>query len=268
MLVIEKYIRKGMCDCCIGSVPKRGPLHGKKKMEKWLKKDTKVKYVYKADIHHFFQNVDVSILKQLLRRDFKDPYLLALLDYILDRGSRNTGKGLPIGYYTSQWLSNYYLENLDHFILEKMRVRHYERYVDDIVILDSSKRRLRNVNLFIRDFLSRMKLNLKGNWQIFKKNSRPLDFLGFRFYEKYVTLRKRIIIHMFRVVRRFARQRVKMIRTARSLLSLSGWLKHIDNGYLLYQKCIKPIAPLGLAKKVVSIRDKAWNKLQLANQPV
>lgn len=256
ILVIEKYIRKGMCDCCIGSVPKRGPVHGKKKVEKWLKNDKRIKYIDKADIHHFFNNIDVNVMKLLLRRDFKDPHLLEVLDYILDKGSRFTGKGLPIGYYTSQWLSNYYLEHVDHVILDQLRPLHYIRYVDDIVIFESNKRKLRKIHNRLSELLLDLKLNIKGNWQIFRKHSRALDFLGFRFFKKYTTLRKRLLQHILKVAARFSRQRKKAIRTARSLASLYGWFKHIDNGFLFYDKCLKAKAPIGLISFIISKYDK------------
>ena len=257
VLVIEKTIRKGMCDCCVGSVPKRGPLVGKKRVEKWLKRDKKIKYIEKLDIRHFFQNVDVEVMKKQFRRKIKDPVLLSVLDEILDRGSRNTGKGLPIGYYTSQWFSNFCLERLDHVILEECTPRHYIRYVDDIVIMDSNKRKLREIKNRIDKELETIGLSLKDNWQIFKKHSRPLDFLGYRFYDGYVLLRKRILIHMFRLARRFHKQHKKAVQTARALMSLLGWLKHVDNGPALYEKSIKELAPTGLLKAVISNYDKA-----------
>ena len=264
VLVIEKHIRRGMCDCCIGSVPKRGPLMGKKRVEKWLKKDKKIKYIEKLDIRHFFQNVNVESMKQQFRRKFKDPILLSVLDEILDRGSRGTGKGLPIGYYTSQWFSNFCLERLDHVILEECSPMHYIRYVDDIVIMDSNKRKLRAIKNRIVEELNKIGLELKGNWQIFKKYSRPLDFLGYRFYNGYVFLRKRILIHIFRLARRFHKQHKKAIQTARALMSLLGWLRHVDNGPALYEKSIRELAPTGLLKDIISNDDKHRRKVPAA----
>lgn len=257
ILVIEKYLRKGMCDCCIGSVPKRGPIVGMKTVRKWLEKDKKIKHIEKADVYHFFQSINVEKMKELLRRDFKDETLLGVLNYILDKGSRFTGKGLPIGYYTSQWLSNYYLESLDHEILEKGKPRHYIRYVDDIVIFESSKRKLRRIHELMEGKLAELSLRIKKNWQIFKKWTRALDFLGFRFYESYITLRKRIILHTARLVRKFAKQRKKHIRTCRAIVSLYGRFVHIDNGQAIYRNCFSDKAPIGYIKLIISKYDKA-----------
>ena len=42
--------------------------------------------------------------------------------------------GIPLGFYTSQWLSNWYLQGLDHFIKEQLCAVHYMRYMDDMVV--------------------------------------------------------------------------------------------------------------------------------------
>ena len=75
--------------------------------------------------------------------------------------------GLPIGNYTSQWFANFYLQDLDHFIKEKLNVTHYVRYVDDIVILGGNKKVLHQVNLKIEEFLQEKNLTIKKNWQVF-----------------------------------------------------------------------------------------------------
>ena len=43
-------------------------------------------------------------------------------------------KGIPIGNYTSQFFANIYLNELDHFVKEKLRVRFYLRYMDGATV--------------------------------------------------------------------------------------------------------------------------------------
>lgn len=43
-------------------------------------------------------------------------------------------KGVPLGYFTSQWFGNFYLKALDHYIKEELHAEHYMRYMDDMVI--------------------------------------------------------------------------------------------------------------------------------------
>ena len=94
---------QGMYEFSCGSVPERGAHYGKKYIERWIRTDTKnCKYVLKMDIRHFFESVDHDVLKAWLEKKIRDKRMLHILNLIID-GSE---QGLPLGFYTSQWLSN------------------------------------------------------------------------------------------------------------------------------------------------------------------
>jgi hypothetical protein len=42
-------------------------------------------------------------------------------------------RGIPIGNQTSQFFANVYLDPLDHFVKERLRIKGYVRYVDDFL---------------------------------------------------------------------------------------------------------------------------------------
>ncbi|MBS1340456.1 MAG: RNA-directed DNA polymerase [Clostridia bacterium] len=81
------------------------------------------------------------------------------------------------GNYTSQWFANYYLQNLDHFIKEKLKTPYYIRYMDDMLVFHRNKKELRKIKIEIEEFLKSEHLRLKENWQLFKVDSRPIDFI-------------------------------------------------------------------------------------------
>jgi len=64
---------------------------------------------------------------------------------------------MPIGNLTSQLFANLYLDPLDHFVKETLRVRHYLRYMDDFVLLldgrDEARMRLAQVEAFLGERL-------------------------------------------------------------------------------------------------------------------
>ncbi len=65
-------------------IKKRG-IHGAMRNVKIALKDTEnTKYCLKLDIRKFYPSINHNILKQLLRRKFKDKDLLSLLDEIID----------------------------------------------------------------------------------------------------------------------------------------------------------------------------------------
>jgi RNA-directed DNA polymerase len=129
--VLKPIIMRGMYEHSYASIPKRGIHKGKKTIEKWIRHDPKnCRYVLKLDIHHFFDSISHDVIETLLRTYIRDDQLLALIFRILD----TTSSGLPLGFYTSQWLANWLLQSLDHFIKECLHATHYIRYMDDIVI--------------------------------------------------------------------------------------------------------------------------------------
>ena len=112
-------------------------------------------YFLKCDIKKFFESIDHKVLKELMRKKFKDKRLLNLLDLIIDHSVPGyaRGKGLPIGNLTSQDFANYYLSGLDRFIKEELQVKGYVRYMDDFIIFEKEKTVLREILIKICYFL-------------------------------------------------------------------------------------------------------------------
>jgi len=188
---------------------------------KALKDVPGTQYCLKLDITKFYPNVDHWTLKTLLQRKIKDKDLLWLLFEIID-----SAPGLPIGNYLSQYLANYYLTYFDHWIKENKVVRHYFRYADDIVILAPDKATLHAILADIKHYLkTNLKLQVKGNYQIFPVQSRGIDFVGYVFYHTHTRLRKTI-------KQRFARM-VARRKNPASVASYKGWAKHCNSNHLI-----------------------------------
>lgn len=74
---------------------------------------------------------------------------------------------------------------------------------------------------------------MKGNWQVFPLKVRPLDYVGYRFYRDYTTMRRKNFLRFTRQCRKVRKkierhQRVAY-RTASGLLSRIGQLKHCNS---------------------------------------
>jgi len=178
-------------------------------------------YCLKLDIKKFYPNVDHSILKMMLARKIKDYDLLWLLYEIID-----SADGLPIGNYLSQYLANFYLAYFDHWLKEVKKVKYYFRYADDLVILSGNKSELHGLCHDINDYLLKnLKLELKGNYQVFPVAARGIDVLGYVFFHTHILLRKRI-------KQNFARMLVRRKNNA-SVASYVGWAKHCNSHNLL-----------------------------------
>lgn len=255
--VLQPYFMSWIYKYNCGSVPGRGGLGAKRYVDK-VHKMYNPKYTLKLDIKKFFPSVNHEKLISLFHRRFKDSRLLTLIEKIIING----GDGLPIGYYTSQWFSNFYLCEVDRYIKETLKVKYYVRYVDDIVMWGDNKRKLRRAFEALQLFLnSEYKLSIKGNWQLWKTFSRPLDFVGYRFYQNYTHLRKKIFYRLIRAVRHINSHGL-IISRARHINSLIGWVKRI-NFKNYYLNNIFPIISKHSIVTYISNYDKSINnKLQ------
>ncbi len=202
--VLMPIFMKGMYEYSCGSIPKRGASYGKRYLERWIRNNTKKrKYVLKMDIHHYFDSVDHDVIKAKIRNKFHDERLVRLLFAIIDGHEDSPGRGIPIGYYTSQWISNWILQDLDHYIKEVLKAPCYIRYMDDMVILGPNKRELHKMKDAVERYLrDEMNLKLKRNWQVYRfdyvkrdgtRIGRDIDFMGFRFFSDKTTMRKRAL---------------------------------------------------------------------------
>lgn len=263
--VLKPIFMKGMYQHSYASLPKRGAHAGKKVIEKWIRNDGKnCKYCLKMDIRHFFDSVPHDILKERIVKIIHDEKILKILLDIVDV----TETGLPLGFYTSQWLSNWYLTPLDHYIKQKLKARHYMRYMDDMVIFDSNKRKLHRIRKGIDEYLRKeLGLELKDDWQVFrfsyikngKEYGRDLDYMGFRFHRNRTTLRRSIMLKASRKAKRISKKEKPSIYEARQMLSYLGWVNTTDT-YGFYLKHIKPHVEFQKLKRRLSIAARRKKK--------
>lgn len=227
-----------------------------------LSDEENTRYCYKIDLHRYYQSINHEVLKQKFRKVFKDPELLWLLDEIVDSINTATEEdlielslsgeievdpntGIPIGNYMSQYSGNFYLSSFDHWVKEELHVKHYYRYMDDVVIFASSKEELheihRKVTAYTRDYLH---LNIKGNYQIFPTKVRGVDFVGYRFFGEYTLLRKSTAINFKRKMRACRKKMENNIPPTYSewcsFNSYKGWLGNCDS-YRLFKKYMEPL---------------------------
>ena len=114
---------------------KRGMHKASMDVQKAMKHCTKIwneYYILKMDIRKYFQNINKDILMNILRKKVKEEKLERLLEKIVYSNSGT--KGIPIGNYTSQIFANIYLNEIDQYIKQKLKVKYYFRYMDDSVL--------------------------------------------------------------------------------------------------------------------------------------
>lgn len=298
--VIEPIIIHHLISDTYSAIPNRGIHLGLGKVQRAMREDIPgCQYCLKLDAKHFYQSINHEILKDKFRRLFKDPDLLWFIDEVIDsietatpedrerlknlkpldeetltryiRGRTETpeerkiryeqsGIGLPIGNYFSQYGGNYYFSEFDHYMKEVLRVKHYFRYMDDIVIFGESKEYLHwlcgEIDTY---FQTKMRITLKNNYQIFPTYVRGVDYLGYRSFLNFTLLRKSTCLSYKRKMRAMKKKLDNGIELSYSdycaFNSYAGWLKPC-NHYRLYHKYGKPLEMAVHAYYITHIQSK------------
>lgn len=163
------------------------------------------RYVLKCDIRKFFPSTDHRILERENARKIKCEGTMWLVRAILEGSNPQEPvnhyfpgddlfapferrRGLPIGNLTSQFFGNVYLDGFDHFAKEELRCRRYVRYVDDFLVFDDSKERLREVRARMEERLAALRLRLHEDKTVVGASAQGVNFLGFRLYPTHRTL--------------------------------------------------------------------------------
>ncbi len=209
----------------------------------------KNRYVLKCDIKKYFPSIDHDILKAMFRRKIRDVQTLWLMNLIVDGSNAqeqvleyfegddlltplNRKRGIPIGNLTSQFFANIYLNGFDHFVKEDLRCRHYIRYVDDFVVLDSAKERLHQVKAEMERYLAKLRLKLHSyKCQIFPVKA-GTDFLGYQIFPSHRRLRKSSVTRARRRFKRLQKDystgKISQHDVNQSVQSWLGHVRHAD----------------------------------------
>ena len=118
-----------------------------------------------------------------------------------------SGKGLPIGNMTSQILAIFYLNELDHFIKEKLKCKYYIRYMDDGLLLSNNKKYLRFCLKEIEKIIKKYKLKLNNKTKILNVSIEGIENLGYRFY-----LKNKLILKVRNNTKKRFKNKLKLIK--------------------------------------------------------
>ena len=135
----------------------------------------------------YFDSISHDELAALLATKFKDKTLLNLFDRLLASYCVTEGRGLPIGNLTSQYFANFYLGFFDHYAKEKMQVKGYVRYMDDVLLFADTMQEIKDMLHTAKRFLEEeLLLTLKE--ETIGKTGSGVPFLGFLLKPKGIYL--------------------------------------------------------------------------------
>ncbi|MDR1027461.1 MAG: reverse transcriptase/maturase family protein [Rickettsiales bacterium] len=186
------------------------------------------KYFLQFDIRKFYPTIDTDILMSIIRRKIKDERLLRVVRDVI---FSYDGTGIPIGNYCSQWFGNLYLNELDSFVKQRLRVADYIRYCDDFILFSSDKRQLGRWKIAVMDFV-RGRLGQNFSLAEIAPVSGGVDFLGYRHFPHRILMRRTSLIRMRRMLRRIAKM-PRFVWTRSTLIrgriaAIRGWMAHAN----------------------------------------
>ncbi len=219
MNVVEPLLDKSFIDDSYACRKNKGVHRAVGRYQTWAKRYS---YVLKLDIARYFPSIDQTILKRQICHQIKDKYVLELFDVILDHAPPQVSTypvyfpeddlltpigrrvGLPIGNLTSQVLANLYLNGLDHFIKEQLRVPAYLRYVDDLILLGDDHQQLWGWASAIANELAKLRLRLHPAKVNLFHTWYGVDVLGYQVFPNFRLLRNDNGYRFARKLRRYA----------------------------------------------------------------
>lgn len=199
---------------------------------KVTRNNTRKGFVLKADVYHYFENVNHNILINIIKRKIKDERIIWMIKQILNNfASQEQGRGMPLGNLTSQFFANIYLNELDQFVKHKLKAKCYIRYVDDFVILDKNVKKLEVFKSKINTFLESIKLKLHPEKSVIKNILSGISFLGFRVFYYHKLLKNKNSARVRRKIIRFKKMFGKnKIGYDTIYASMEGWAAHAKGG--------------------------------------
>lgn len=243
-----------------GSIPNKGGIAGKRKIERLLRKKFHGKVVaLKGDVTKAYPSVTVPIVMEMLRRDIgKNKVLLWFLGALM---SNYPGNHLCIGGYLPAWLFNYVMSYVLRYIYEQAQTRRGKRnrlvyaivcYADDFTIygdVSKLKKAMKKATIWAHD---KFGLKIKDIWQFYqvasfdeerenleerrkgsKKRTPGVDMMGYVVRRRYTIIRGRVFRRIRRQVLRAwedfkAKGFIPWWRACR-IAAYKGWIKHSNS---------------------------------------
>lgn len=243
-----------------GSIPNKGGVAGKRKIERLLRKKFHGKVVaLKGDVTKAYPSVTVPIVMEMLRRDIgKNKVLLWFLGALM---SNYPGNHLCIGGYLPAWLFNYVMSYVLRYIYGQAQTRRGKRnrlvyaivcYADDFTIygdVSKLKKAMKKATTWAHD---KFGLKIKDIWQFYqvasfdeerenleerrkgsKKRTPGVDMMGYVVRRRYTIIRGRVFRRIRRQVLRAwedfkAKGFIPWWRACR-IAAYKGWIKHSNS---------------------------------------
>lgn len=214
------YLTSCLIDSNVASRKGKGTSYGRKLYFQYrdiMDKKYFKYYLLKIDICGYFRHIKHDVLKNKIGKRIKDKKAIDLIFKIID----SYPDGCPIGFMTSQIFAIFYLNEIDHFIKEDLKIKYYIRYQDDFLLIHEDKQYLKYCLEKIKIKLAEIGLEINEKTRIYKNNEN-MNFIGVRKNKKFSNRHRTI---------KKVNQRIKLYRNNKiSFSSIISSISYLERG--------------------------------------
>jgi len=201
-------------------------------------------FVLLADLKNYSNYIDQDILTDKLGKSVSDKGLMEVLrlfiknDVCKDKKIYHPKIGVVQGVPLIALFANLYLNDLDKYLGPKACF--YRRVGDDLIVSDPDRKKLEELNTYLRRHLEELKLRIKEEKTRLISGTEPFNFLGYYFHDRAISLEDE-----------FVKKTVAHWRS--SLLSFKPKNKKKHLIWLLYKKenCLRNQLAQVVAQKIL-----------------
>mgnify|MGYP004650525099 CR=1 FL=1 len=201
----------------------------------WNRHHTNDGYVLRCDIKSYFASIDREVLMGLVKKLPIDKECYRMLKMQVYAHHPENTVGVCIGFQSMQWLAVFYLNGLDHYIKEELRIDFYGRYMDDFYLVHEDKEYLQYCYKKIKEYIEtklHLRLNPKSGITRLDVNMNWLGF-NFRLTENGRVTQKVTKKSIARYIKRIDKY-IRLYLDDEILLeqigqSIASWKAHIDH---------------------------------------
>lgn len=147
-------------------------------LQRFYRKHGRNGYVLKLDIRGYYPNMRHDVVKAKFKKQL-DQNVYEKAEVILDGFPNDVG--FNPGSQIIQIAGITVLDDLDHYIKERMRMRYYVRYMDDMLIIGESESKLQIIKEEIAEQLAKIGFELHPKKSKIIPLTKSIRFLGFDF---------------------------------------------------------------------------------------
>lgn len=206
--------------------------------------------IYQFDVKGYYPNMKHDVVRRKFARHLC--WEAAYAANIVLSEQYNGDVGYNPGSQMVQIAGIATLDDLDHYIKEKLRIKFYIRYMDDFILIHNDEKYLELCRMKIEEILAELGFELNVKKTNIKEFSKGVMFLGFTF--KPTKTGKILMLIDKNNVRHYRRKLFKLVKLAKAGVLTR---KHVRECYIGW----RAHAAKGNSYKLLMLMDKYYSSL-------